>query len=117
MADLALEQLDIYYLHSVDEEALLEETLAEIDRLHRAGMFRRFGLSNFSAWQTSQIYYKCKELGYVLPSVYQGLYNPLSRSVESEVLPCCKMLGMAFVRPNPQRSLVLSYATLAPTSA
>ena len=73
MADLALEQLDIYYLHSVDEEALLEETLAEIDRLHRAGMFRRFGLSNFSAWQTSQIYYKCKELGYVLPSVYQGL--------------------------------------------
>jgi len=28
----------------------------------------------FSAWQVVQIYYKCKELGYVLPTVYQGNY-------------------------------------------
>ena len=80
-------QLDIYYLHSVDEHAVLDETLSVVDQLHRRGTFRRFGLSNFSAWQTTQVYYKCKEEGWVLPTVYQGLYNPLSRSVQQPARP------------------------------
>ena len=30
------------------------------------------GVSNFPAYGVMQVYYKCKELGYVLPSVYEG---------------------------------------------
>ena len=43
-----------------------------------------------------QIYYLCKQHNYVLPSVYQGLYNPLARQVEVELLPALKTLGIAF---------------------
>jgi hypothetical protein len=30
------------------------------------------GVSNFPAYGVMQVYYKCKELGFVLPSVYEG---------------------------------------------
>ena len=46
--------------------------------------------------QTVQIYYICKQHGWVLPSVYQGLYNPLARQVEVELLPALQTLGIAF---------------------
>ena len=42
-----------------------------------------------------------KELGWVLPSVYQGMYNPLMRQVEQEILPACEMLGVRFVAYSP----------------
>ena len=42
------------------------------------------------------------------PSVYQGLYNPLSRSVEYEVLPACKMLGIVFYAYSPLAGGVLA---------
>ena len=34
------------------------------------------GVSNFPAYGVMQVYYKCKELGYVLPSVYEGAPSP-----------------------------------------
>ena len=30
------------------------------------------GVSNFPAYGVMKVYYKCKELGFVLPSVYEG---------------------------------------------
>ena len=35
-------------------------------------LLRVQGVSNFPAYGVMQVYYKCKELGYVLPSVYEG---------------------------------------------
>src|SRR4051812_10679046 len=43
------------------------------------GKFKRFGLSNYAAWQVVEIYYLCKANGYVLPTVYQGMYNLITR--------------------------------------
>jgi aflatoxin B1 aldehyde reductase len=45
--------------------------------------------------------YKCKELGYVLPSVYQGNYNPLARQAEASLLPALRMLKMRFYAYSP----------------
>jgi aflatoxin B1 aldehyde reductase len=72
---LGVPSVGILYLHSPDQDAPLEGALAAVDELHRQGKIREFGLSNFSAWQTVQVYYKCKELGYVLPTVYQGVFS------------------------------------------
>ncbi|KAG0314322.1 hypothetical protein BGZ99_008213, partial [Dissophora globulifera] len=55
-----------------------------------------FGLSNYPAWQVALIYDHCKENGYVLPSVYQGNYNPIARSVVPELLPCLQHYNIAF---------------------
>jgi aflatoxin B1 aldehyde reductase len=93
---LQREQVLVCYLHNPDVETDLDETLGAMDELYRQGFFKEFGISNFPAWQVMQIWMKCKERGFCLPSVYQGVYNPIARQVEAEILPCCRMLGMRF---------------------
>ena len=43
----------------------------------------------------------CKDESYPLPEVYQGLYNPINRRVEKELLPVLRSNGIAFVAYNP----------------
>ncbi len=43
------------------------------------GKFKEFGLSNFAAWEVMEVYHICKSRGWVLPTVYQGMYNPITR--------------------------------------
>jgi aflatoxin B1 aldehyde reductase len=43
----------------------------------------------------------CKANGYPLPSVYQGVYNALHRTIEAELLPCLRKYGIAFYAYNP----------------
>ncbi len=93
---LQREQVLVCYLHNPDVETDLDETLGAMDELYRQGFFKEFGISNFPAWQVMQIWMKCKARGFCLPSVYQGVYNPIARQVEAEILPCCRMLGMRF---------------------
>ena len=51
------------------------------------GKFEELGLSNYAAWQVVDIYHICKTKGYVLPTVYQGMYNCITREVEPELFP------------------------------
>jgi aflatoxin B1 aldehyde reductase len=116
MAQLGVPQLDIYYLHNVDTATPIEETLKAVDELHQAGVFRRFGLSNYPAWQVVQIHSLCQLLGYITPSVYQGLYNAFSRTVEYELLPALRSLGMAFFAYSPLAGGLLAGSTSAARS-
>ncbi len=43
------------------------------------GKFKELGLSNFAAWEVAEVYHICKKNGWVLPTVYQGMYNPITR--------------------------------------
>ena len=53
------------------------------------------------AWEVAQICEICDKNGWVQPSVYQGVYNALHRSVEPELLPCLRHYGIAFYNYNP----------------
>ena len=64
--------------------------------------------ANFPAYGVMQTYYTCKELGYVLPNVYQGHYNALTRQAEYEVFPCLRSLGMKFFAHGPLFAGVLA---------
>ena len=55
LSSLRVPQLDIFYLHGPDSSINIEETLAAVQELFEAGKFRRFGLSNFAAWEVGQI--------------------------------------------------------------
>lgn len=84
---LQLDRVDIFYLHAPDHKVEILETLAVVSELHRAKKFKRFGLSNYAAWQVVEIYHLCKERAWVLPTVYQGMYNCITRAVEPELFP------------------------------
>lgn len=47
------------------------------------------------------MYDYCKEKDYVLPSVYQGAYNPLMRQSEQDLFPVLRELKMNFYAYSP----------------
>ncbi|KAF9425914.1 hypothetical protein BGZ94_007099 [Podila epigama] len=108
LAALKADKVDILYLHAPDYTTSFEETIEAVDALYREGLFERFGLSNFAAWQVTLIHQLCKQKGYVLPTVYQGMYNGITRGVVSELLPCLKALDIAFYAYNPIAGGLLS---------
>lgn len=71
LASMKKDCADIFYLHMPDAEKPLEDILAEVNDLHKAGKFIEFGISNFPAWQVVEIFAHCAAHGYVSPSVYQ----------------------------------------------
>ncbi|MFT7597887.1 MAG: aflatoxin B1 aldehyde reductase [Acidimicrobiales bacterium] len=93
---LKRDSVAIYYLHMPSIEYPLEDTLAEIDQCHAAGQLDEFGLSNFPAWQVVEIAQYCHRKGYVMPTVYQGVYNALNRTAEYELVPVLRNYGIRY---------------------
>lgn len=105
---LKLDYLDLLYIHFPDPSTDIVETLSAINELHKQGKIKEFGLSNFPAWQVTEIYYLCKVNNWILPTVYQGVYNPLSRLVDKELKPCLEKLNIRFYGYNPLAGGILT---------
>lgn len=106
MASKSLRALDtsrvqILYLHSPDTKSTVEEALDGLARVHRAGGFVELGLSNYAAREVERFSALCSQKGLPKVSVYQGLYNPISRDVEAGLLPTLRALGVRFYAYNP----------------
>ena len=93
--------VDLFYLHAPDINTPIEATLQACQTLYEQGRFRELGLSNFAAWEVVYIYQFCKSRGWVRPTVYQGMYNAITRSVEPELFPALRKCGMRFYAYNP----------------
>ena len=96
LAALGQESVPIFYIHMPATDIILEDTLGEVDACYKAGKFEEFGLSNFPAWQVVEICQFCKRQGYILPTVYQGVYNALNRSAEYELVPVLRNYGLKY---------------------
>ncbi|KAK9703014.1 hypothetical protein K7432_010952 [Basidiobolus ranarum] len=101
LAALKAKKVDIFYLHAPDYSTPFEETIKAVNDLYKEGLFERFGLSNYASWQVALIHQMCVSKGYVVPTVYQGMYNPLTRSINRELLPCLRSLNIVFYAYNP----------------
>lgn len=93
--------IDLLYLHAPDLDTPVEQTLEACFKLHSLGKFKDFGLSNFAAWQVAEIAEICSANGWMRPIVYQGMYNALTRDVESELFPCLRNYEIKFYAYNP----------------
>ena len=51
LSRLQSKSIDIFYLHWPDHKTNIEISLKTINDLYKEGKFKRFGLSNYSAWQ------------------------------------------------------------------
>lgn len=101
LARLEQDAFDLFYLHMPDLNTPISATLACVDKHYRQGKFKRFGLSNYAAWQVAEIVELCKQNDWVQPTVYQGMYNALTRDVERELLPCLANYNISFYVYNP----------------
>jgi aflatoxin B1 aldehyde reductase len=94
-------QVETYFLHSPDADTPLEETLSAINELHTRNTFRAFGISNFTPSDVEKIHSICTSNSYVLPTVYQGNYNPVSRAYETTLFPLLRKLNISFYAYSP----------------
>ncbi|KAI3152085.1 hypothetical protein CBS147325_1888 [Penicillium roqueforti] len=101
LALLQTNQLDIYYMHAPERRSSLEDLLASIDSAHKAGKFKRFGLSNYLAEEVEEVVRICCEKNYVVPSVYQGSYSAVARRAEKEIFPTLRKHNISFYAYSP----------------
>jgi aflatoxin B1 aldehyde reductase len=107
---IGVERLAEYYLHQPDTEAALLESLREAHAMVSEGKVGAVGMSNYHASEVARAFELCAEHGLTKPSVYQGLYNPLNRAVEEELLPVLRAHGCSFVAFNPLAAGLLTGA-------
>lgn len=98
---LKQDKMDIFYFHGPDRKTPLEEQCKAANELYQEGKFERFGISNLLVDEVQTIYDICQKEGYVLPTVYQGGYNPLMRSADDLLFPTLRKLGINFYAFSP----------------
>lgn len=98
---LKVNSVDTLYLHFPDPATPVESALEGCAQLYEEGKFLELGLSNFPAWLVAEVWHICKSHGWMLPKVYEGLYNPLSRHAERELDRALNNYGMRFYAYNP----------------
>ncbi|KAI0467648.1 Aldo/keto reductase [Xylaria cf. heliscus] len=102
LRELGTDCVDIFYLHAPDRSIPFATTLEAVDKLHKAGKFKRLGLSNYTAFEVAEIALTCAHRGLsIRPTVYQALYNPLFRNIEDELVPACRRYGLAIDAYSP----------------
>lgn len=79
LAELGATSVDIFYLHSADRSVPFTETLEAANTLYKEGKFKQLGISNFSAFEVAEVVMLCQHRGWVKPTIYQGVYNAISK--------------------------------------
>jgi aflatoxin B1 aldehyde reductase len=90
LAELGTDSVDIFYLHAPDRSVPFAETLGALNELFKEGKFVQLGLSNFAAWEVAEAWNIANERGWVKPTIYQAMYNAISRGVETELIPALR---------------------------
>ncbi len=98
---LGTDYVDLYQLHSWDEETPIDETLQALDDVVRAGKVRYVGCSNFLAYQLARSIGRAEVLATTNFVSVQPRYNLLFRENERELLPLCTEEGIAVIPYNP----------------
>ena len=93
---LRIETIDLYYLHRVDPDTWIEDTVGAMARLIEEGKIRHIGLSEASA-DTLRRASKVHKI-----TALQSEYSLWTRDVEdNDVLATCRELGIGFVPFSP----------------
>lgn len=92
---LGVEYIDLYYLHRVDPNTPIEETVGAMAELVKEGKIRQIGLSEAGA-NTLRRAVKVHPI-----AALQTEYSLWTRDPEEEILATCRELGIGFVSYSP----------------
>ena len=108
LARLATDYVDIYYIHRDPGDVPMEETVAVMGDLIRAGKIRHWGVSNLRGWRIAEAVRVCGLLNVPKPVVCQPYYNAMNRQPENDILPACQHYGIGVVPYSPLARGVLT---------
>ncbi len=92
---LGTDAIDLFYLHRVDPNVPIEETVGAMARLVDKGKVRHIGLSEAGA-ETLRRAHATHPI-----TAMQTEYSLWSRDPEQDILPTCRALGVGFVAYSP----------------
>lgn len=98
---LQTDWLDIYYVHHVDAQTPLEETLRALDDLVHAGKVRYIACSNFEAWRLMEALWISDTQRLARFVCYQPQYSLIVRDIELELVPLFQYKGLGVVVWGP----------------
>jgi aryl-alcohol dehydrogenase-like predicted oxidoreductase len=98
---LGTDYIDLFQLHGFDARTPIEETLATLDDLVRAGKLRYLGVSNFSGWHLMKSLALADRYGWSRYVAHQAYYSLIGRDYEWELMPLGADQGVGAVVWSP----------------
>ncbi len=94
LARMGTDYIDLLYLHMWDFRTPVDEILRAFDDLVRSGKVLYIGLSDTPAWQASRMQAIAELRGWTQFCALQIAYSLVERTVEREMIPMAKEMGL-----------------------
>jgi aryl-alcohol dehydrogenase-like predicted oxidoreductase len=105
---LKTDRVDLLWMHMWDHHTPIDETLRALDDLVSAGKVQYLGFSDTPAWKTVQAQLLAQQHDWAPLVGLQVEYSLLERTVEGELIPMARELGLGVTPWSPLRSGLLS---------
>lgn len=120
LARLGVDYVDLWQLHTYDEEVPLEETMAALDAIVTSGRAVYAGVCDYTGWQLAAAAVTQRAVpGRVPVTSAQAEYSLLAREPERELLPAAEHVGAGVLAWSPLGRGVLTgkYRTGVPSDS
>lgn len=98
---LQTDYVDLYQIHRFDPHTPIEETMAALDDVVRAGKALYIGASSMYAWQFAKMQQIARDHGGATFVTMQNHYNLVYREEEREMIPLCIDQGVGLIPWSP----------------
>jgi len=98
---LGTDYVDLYQIHRWDYDTPIEETMAALHDVVKAGKARYIGASAMFAWQFAKAQHAAERAGGTRFAAMQNHYNLMYREEEREMIPQCLDQGVAVIPYSP----------------
>ena len=107
---LQTHHIDLYQMHHVDRSTPWEEIWQAMEQLVREGKISYVGSSNFAAWDVALAQCAASARHFMGLTSEQSLYNLAVRTVEMELIPALRSLGIGLLPYSPLHAGLLAGA-------
>lgn len=101
LARLGVDYVDLYIIHRWDYNTPIEETMAALHDVVKAGKVRYIGASAMYAWQFQKALFVAEKNGWTRFVSMQNHLNLLYREEEREMMPLCRAEKIAVTPYSP----------------
>jgi aryl-alcohol dehydrogenase-like predicted oxidoreductase len=105
---LQTDYIDLYWMHAWDMITPVEEVVASLDMLVKAGKVRYIGFSDVPAWYVARAQTLAEQQGRERIAALQLEYSLVERNIEREHIPAAQELGIAILPWSPMAGGFLS---------
>lgn len=105
---LRTDYIDLYWMHAWDPSTPIEETMRALDDLVDSGKVRYIGFSDTPAWKCAEAQTIARFRGWAPLIALQIEYSLLERTVEGDLVPMARELGLGVTPWSPLKGGALT---------